>query len=152
MPKLIESLLSHKFFRDQNPCIFFEPKILYRLELECKSLDCYNITLSDLLSSKCPPRTMSVLWERWKLFCCSKHWQENELRIEIIFWIFQADILVEGGDVTLIGWGTQVYWIDNQINSTFMILLLSTSSHAFPQQVHVLREVAGLAQEKLGVS
>ena len=22
---------------------------------------------------------------------------------------FQADVLVEGGDVTLIGWGTQVY-------------------------------------------
>jgi len=37
----------------------------------------------------------------------------------------KADILVEGGDVTLIGWGTQV---------------------------HVLREVAGLAQEKLGVN
>ena len=39
--------------------------------------------------------------------------------------IFQADILVEGGDVTLIGWGTQVYWTNNQINSTFIIFLLA---------------------------
>ena len=37
----------------------------------------------------------------------------------------EADILREGSDVTLIGWGTQV---------------------------HVLQEVADLAQEKLGVS
>ena len=37
----------------------------------------------------------------------------------------QADVVQEGGDVTLIGWGTQV---------------------------HVLKEVADLAQEKLGVS
>ena len=37
----------------------------------------------------------------------------------------KADVMVEGSDVTLIGWGTQV---------------------------HVLREVADLAQEKLGVS
>merc|ERR1712179_837932 len=37
----------------------------------------------------------------------------------------KADIMLEGSDVTLIGWGTQV---------------------------HVLREVADLAQEKLGVS
>ena len=36
----------------------------------------------------------------------------------------QADVLQEGSDVTLIGWGTQV---------------------------HVLMEVADLAQEKLGV-
>ena len=37
----------------------------------------------------------------------------------------EADVLQEGSDVTLIGWGTQV---------------------------HVLHEVADLAQEKLGVS
>ena len=37
----------------------------------------------------------------------------------------KADIMLEGTDVTLIGWGTQV---------------------------HVLREVADLAMEKLGVS
>ena len=37
----------------------------------------------------------------------------------------QADVVQEGGDVTLIGWGTQA---------------------------HVLKEVADLAQEKLGVS
>ena len=37
----------------------------------------------------------------------------------------KADIMQEGSDVTLIGWGTQV---------------------------HVLKEVADIAQEKLGVS
>ena len=37
----------------------------------------------------------------------------------------QADIMQEGSDVTLIGWGTQV---------------------------HVLKEVADIAQEKLGIS
>ena len=37
----------------------------------------------------------------------------------------KADIMLEGSDVTLIGWGTQV---------------------------HVLREVADLAMEKLGIS
>merc|ERR1719447_435500 len=69
--------------RDQNPCIFFEPKILYRSAVE-------QVPTKDY---ECP--------------------------------LGKADILVEGGDVTLIGWGTQV---------------------------HVLREVAGLAQEKLGVN
>ena len=39
--------------------------------------------------------------------------------------IGKADIMQEGSDVTLIGWGTQV---------------------------HVLKEVADIAQEKLGVS
>ena len=68
--------------RDKNPCIFFEPKILYRSASE-------NVPVKDY-----------------------------ELPIG------KADILVPGDDVTLIGWGTQV---------------------------HVLREVAQLAQEKLGV-
>merc|ERR1712168_563192 len=68
---------------DQNPCIFFEPKILYRAAVE-------QVPTKDY---ECP--------------------------------LGKADVLVEGGDVTLIGWGTQV---------------------------HVLREVAGLAQEKLGVN
>ena len=39
--------------------------------------------------------------------------------------IGKADIMQEGSDVTLIGWGTQV---------------------------HVLKEVADIAQEKLGIS
>merc|ERR1711931_529803 len=69
--------------RDQNPCIFFEPKILYRSAVE-------QVPTKDY---ECP--------------------------------LGKADVLVEGGDVTLIGWGTQV---------------------------HVLREVADLAMEKLGVS
>jgi len=69
--------------RDKNPCIFFEPKILYRSASEQVPKKDYELPIG------------------------------------------KADILVPGDDVTLIGWGTQV---------------------------HVLREVAQLAQEKLGVS
>jgi 2-oxoisovalerate dehydrogenase E1 component beta subunit len=69
--------------RDKNPCIFFEPKILYRSAVEQVPVQDYELPLG------------------------------------------VADILVPGDDVTLIGWGTQI---------------------------HVLREVAELAQEKLGVS
>lgn len=69
--------------RDNNPCIFFEPKILYRSAVEEVPDKDYEIPLG------------------------------------------KAEVVVEGSDVTLIGWGTQV---------------------------HVLREVATLAQERLGVS
>jgi len=69
--------------RDKNPCIFFEPKILYRSAVE-------QVPIKDY---ECP--------------------------------LGKADVILEGSDVTLIGWGTQV---------------------------HVLREVAELAQQKLGVS
>merc|ERR1712241_1223134 len=69
--------------RDKNPCIFFEPKILYRSAVENVPIKDYELPLG------------------------------------------KADVVVPGDDVTLIGWGTQV---------------------------HVLREVAQLAQEKLGVS
>nr|XP_019946674.1 PREDICTED: 2-oxoisovalerate dehydrogenase subunit beta, mitochondrial [Paralichthys olivaceus] len=68
---------------DKNPCIFFEPKILYRAAVEQVPVESYTIPLS------------------------------------------QAEILQEGSDVTLVAWGTQI---------------------------HVMREVANLAQEKLGVS
>ncbi|XP_061427136.1 2-oxoisovalerate dehydrogenase subunit beta, mitochondrial [Lethenteron reissneri] len=68
---------------DQNPCIFFEPKVLYRAAVEQVPVGHYELPLS------------------------------------------QAEVLQEGSDITLLGWGTQV---------------------------HVLREVAALAQEKLGVS
>ncbi|XP_015249051.1 PREDICTED: 2-oxoisovalerate dehydrogenase subunit beta, mitochondrial [Cyprinodon variegatus] len=68
---------------DNNPCIFFEPKILYRAAVEQVPVDAYTIPLS------------------------------------------QAEVLQEGSDVTLVAWGTQI---------------------------HVLREVANMAQEKLGVS
>uniref|UniRef100_F6XV06 2-oxoisovalerate dehydrogenase subunit beta, mitochondrial n=1 Tax=Monodelphis domestica TaxID=13616 RepID=F6XV06_MONDO len=68
---------------DNNPCIFFEPKILYRAAVEQVPVEPYYIPLS------------------------------------------QADILQEGSDVTLVAWGTQV---------------------------HVIKEVANMAQEKLGVS
>ncbi|TWW79618.1 2-oxoisovalerate dehydrogenase subunit beta, mitochondrial [Takifugu rubripes] len=68
---------------DMNPCIFFEPKILYRAAVEQVPVEAYTIPLS------------------------------------------QADVLQEGSDVTLVAWGTQV---------------------------HVMREVASMAQEKLGVS
>ncbi|XP_061529821.1 2-oxoisovalerate dehydrogenase subunit beta, mitochondrial isoform X2 [Phycodurus eques] len=68
---------------DNNPCIFFEPKILYRAAVEQVPTEHYTITLS------------------------------------------QAEVVEEGSDVTLIAWGTQV---------------------------HVMKEVAQMAQEKLGVS
>ena len=69
--------------RDKNPCIFFEPKILYRAASELVPKKDYTLPIG------------------------------------------KADILQPGDDVTLIAWGTQV---------------------------HVMREVAQLAQEKLGVS
>ncbi|KPP78382.1 2-oxoisovalerate dehydrogenase subunit beta, mitochondrial-like, partial [Scleropages formosus] len=68
---------------DKNPCIFFEPKILYRAAVEQVPMESYQIPLS------------------------------------------QAEVLQEGSDITLLAWGTQV---------------------------HVMREVAAMAQEKLGVS
>ncbi|XP_074510806.1 2-oxoisovalerate dehydrogenase subunit beta, mitochondrial isoform X2 [Sebastes fasciatus] len=68
---------------DPNPCIFFEPKILYRAAVEQVPVEPYTIPLS------------------------------------------QAEVLQEGSDVTLVAWGTQI---------------------------HVMREVANMAQEKLGVS
>lgn len=69
--------------RDNNPCIFFEPKILYRSAIEEVPTGDYTLPIG------------------------------------------QAEVLLEGDDVTLIGYGTQV---------------------------HILREVATLAQEKLNVS
>ncbi|KAM9665179.1 2-oxoisovalerate dehydrogenase subunit beta, mitochondrial isoform 2-T4 [Trichechus inunguis] len=68
---------------DKNPCIFFEPKILYRAAVQQVPVEPYYIPLS------------------------------------------QAEVIQEGSDVTLVAWGTQV---------------------------HVIREVASMAQEKLGVS
>jgi len=69
--------------RDKNPCIFFEPKILYRAASEPVPKKDYMLPLG------------------------------------------KADVMIPGEDVTLIAWGTQV---------------------------HVMREVAQMAQEKLGVS
>jgi len=69
--------------RDPNPCVFFEPKILYRSAVEEVPVGDYTCDLS------------------------------------------KAEILLEGSDLTLVGWGTQL---------------------------QVLREVIDLAQEKLGVS
>ncbi|XP_071800990.1 2-oxoisovalerate dehydrogenase subunit beta, mitochondrial-like [Asterias amurensis] len=69
--------------RDKNPCIFFEPKVLYRAAVEQVPVQDYMLPLE------------------------------------------QAEVIVEGSDVTLLAWGTQV---------------------------HVMHEVAQLAQEKLGVS
>ncbi|KAK7108344.1 2-oxoisovalerate dehydrogenase subunit beta, mitochondrial-like [Littorina saxatilis] len=69
--------------RDPNPCVFFEPKILYRAAIEDVPTGDYEIPLS------------------------------------------KAEVMLEGTDVTLIGWGTQV---------------------------HVLREVAEMAQDKFNIS
>ncbi|UYV63282.1 BCKDHB [Cordylochernes scorpioides] len=68
--------------RDDNPCLFFEPKILYRMATE-------DVPLKDYT---CP--------------------------------LEKADVLIEGSDLTLVGWGTQV---------------------------QVLREVAALAEKSYGV-
>ncbi|CAH1798190.1 unnamed protein product, partial [Owenia fusiformis] len=69
--------------RDDNPCIYFEPKILYRSAVEQVPTGDYMLPLS------------------------------------------KAEVLVEGSDLTLVGWGTQV---------------------------HVLREVGKMAEEKLNIS
>ncbi|ELT94594.1 hypothetical protein CAPTEDRAFT_225843 [Capitella teleta] len=69
--------------RSPDPCIFFEPKILYRSAIE-------DVPVGDF-----------------------------ELPLD------KAEIMMEGSDVTVIGWGTQL---------------------------HVLREVCNMAQEKLNVS
>jgi 2-oxoisovalerate dehydrogenase E1 component beta subunit len=69
--------------RDKNPCVFFEPKILYRSAVEEVPTGDYMIDLS------------------------------------------KADVLREGSDVTMVGWGTMV---------------------------HVLHEVAIMAEEKLNAS
>lgn len=69
--------------QDNNPCLFLEPKVLYRAAVEMVPTKEYTLPLSS------------------------------------------ADILDEGEDVTLLGWGTQV---------------------------HVLREVAQLARQELNVS
>jgi 2-oxoisovalerate dehydrogenase E1 component beta subunit len=69
--------------RDDNPCVFFEPKMLYRFANEEVPVGDYTLPLSS------------------------------------------AEVLEPGSDVTLVGYGTQV---------------------------HVLREVCGLARDELGVS
>ncbi|KAL3245156.1 hypothetical protein MRX96_018293 [Rhipicephalus microplus] len=69
--------------QNQDPCIFFEPKILYRLAVEQVPVKDYSLPLD------------------------------------------KAQVLQEGDDITLLGWGTQV---------------------------HVLREVAQMVQDKLNAS
>ncbi|XP_052239251.1 2-oxoisovalerate dehydrogenase subunit beta, mitochondrial-like [Dreissena polymorpha] len=69
--------------REDNPCVMFEPKILYRSAIEEVPIGDYSIPLG------------------------------------------KAEVLVEGSDVTMVGYGTQV---------------------------HVLREVATMAKDTLGVS
>lgn len=69
--------------RDRNPCIFFEPKALYRASVEEVPVGDYTIPLG------------------------------------------KAEILMEGSDCTLVGWGAQV---------------------------HVMLQAAKLAQEKAGIS
>ncbi|CAH1233447.1 PDHB [Branchiostoma lanceolatum] len=69
--------------KDDNPCIFLEPKILYRAAVEHVPVGDFTLPLTS------------------------------------------AEVVVEGKDVTMVAWGTQV---------------------------QVLREVCNMAQEKLGVS
>lgn len=69
--------------KEEDPCLFFEPKILYRAAIEEVPVGDYTIPLG------------------------------------------KAEVVIEGSDVTMVGYGTQI---------------------------HVLREVAAMAQEKLSVS
>ncbi|KAI1292295.1 2-oxoisovalerate dehydrogenase subunit beta, mitochondrial [Halotydeus destructor] len=69
--------------RDPNPCLFLEPKILYRMAVEQVPVKDYTVPLS------------------------------------------QAQVLLEGHDVTIVGWGTQV---------------------------HILHEVCQMAQDQLNIS
>ncbi|GLG96570.1 2-oxoisovalerate dehydrogenase subunit beta, mitochondrial-like Protein [Gryllus bimaculatus] len=69
--------------RDKDPCIFLEPKILYRAAVEEVPVSDYSLPIG------------------------------------------KADVLLEGDAVTLVGWGTQV---------------------------HVLREAAEMARDRLGVA
>lgn len=62
--------------RDENPCIFFEPKVLYRASVEAVPTGNYTIPLS------------------------------------------QAEVIVEGSDLTLVGWGTQVHVLRRGSNGT----------------------------------
>ncbi|VDK48146.1 unnamed protein product [Anisakis simplex] len=53
--------------RDDNPCLFFEPKVLYRTAVEEVPVNDYQIDLS------------------------------------------KAEVILEGKDITMVGWGTQLY-------------------------------------------
>lgn len=77
--------------RDKNPCIFFEPKILYRLAVEQVPVKDYMIPLS------------------------------------------KAEVLVEGDDVTMVAWGTQLHVLyevcrlaNDQLNTSCELIDLST--------------------------
>jgi 2-oxoisovalerate dehydrogenase E1 component beta subunit len=94
--------------RDPNPCIFFEPKILYRQAVENVPVKDYTIPLSQaevLVEGTC------ILYQ-----ATDYEWTE---KLNFCF------VQTSGSDVTLLGWGTQV---------------------------HVLKEVATLAKEKLNIS
>ena len=67
---------------DENPCIFFEPKVLYRSAVEQVPVNDYRLPLG------------------------------------------KADVLTEGSDVTVVGWGTQI---------------------------HVLREACQMAEQELNI-
>lgn len=69
--------------RDPDPCLIFEPKVLYRAAVEEVPINDYQLPIG------------------------------------------RADVLIEGSDLTLIGWGTQV---------------------------HVLKEVAGILKKENGVA
>ncbi|CAG0878976.1 unnamed protein product [Darwinula stevensoni] len=133
--------------RDKDPCLFLEPKVLYRSAVEQVPSKDYMLPLmkADVLHEgdeswfyyyTMPNKTDNMVWLA-----------ENEPRPKILQQDFRSkkhlftmffddegpllvDVLPEkqtmtGDDVTLVGWGTQV---------------------------HVLREVCELAQEKLGIS
>ncbi|KAJ7397097.1 2-oxoisovalerate dehydrogenase subunit beta, mitochondrial [Pitangus sulphuratus] len=95
---------------DKNPCIFFEPKILYRAAVS------FNCTICDI----------GVEINMTCISGCYRDKTVEQVPVEPYnIPLSQAEVLQTGSDVTMVAWGTQV---------------------------HVIKEVAAMAQEKLGVS
>lgn len=99
---------------EPDPCIIFEPKILYRAAIEEVPIGKY---ITELGKAEVV-RKGQQLYLRWTCYY-------NNIQYTILFFFFFPPVSRSGTDVTLVGWGTQV---------------------------HVLLEVAELAQEKLEVS
>lgn len=99
--------------RDRDPCLFFEPKVLYRSATDDVPDGDYELPIGK--AEILVPGMLYLLYFKLLLLFLIK--VKNHLLMTFFF--------VAGNDITLVGWGTQV---------------------------HVLREVAEMAKEQLGVS
>jgi len=104
--------------RDKNPVIFLEPKILYRSTVEEVPVEDYVLPLgkAEIVQPGAPARRYSARAAGWPW------WLTPALRRERAR---AAGSVVAGKDVTIVGWGSQMY---------------------------VLEQAVRLAKEKLGVS